>query len=267
MNESNLLKYQKAKEFYLENECSLVKLSKIFHISRGKFSKWLKEEGVSVINKQNNSKVISDIFDVIDCEEKAYWLGFLYADGYVGKNGYIELGLQARDKKHVEKFSAFINSNAKISYREDTNSYRICFTNRHMNKRLNELGVIPNKSLQLTKIPNELTLELTKHFARGFIDGDGCLRLTYQTTGTPCPRLTITSGSPNFVIDLYEKLNWKAKKPKKDKRSKHAYNFEWAGLYVESMLDELYKNATVYLERKYEKYIEIKNAVLNRNNH
>ena len=25
-------------------------------------------------------------FDVIDCQEKAYWLGFICADGYIGKD-------------------------------------------------------------------------------------------------------------------------------------------------------------------------------------
>ena len=34
--------------------------------------------------------------------------------------------------------------------------------------------------------------------------------------------------------------------------------------YVTNMLEQLYKNATVYLNRKQEKYLQIKDAVLGR---
>lgn len=37
--------------------------------------------------------MIKNIFHTIDTEEKAYWLGFLCADGYVSKNSQIEVGL------------------------------------------------------------------------------------------------------------------------------------------------------------------------------
>ena len=41
-----------------------------------------------------SAKNVLNIFNKIDTEEKAYWLGFLYADGSVGsKEDKIELGL------------------------------------------------------------------------------------------------------------------------------------------------------------------------------
>ena len=47
----------------------------------------------------------SNIFEKIDTEEKAYWLGFLYADGYVDpERGEIILGLAEKDKEHINKF-------------------------------------------------------------------------------------------------------------------------------------------------------------------
>ena len=46
-----------------------------------------------------------DIFEVIDTPEKAYWLGFLYADGYVQTRGYmIALTLSSKDKLHIKEF-------------------------------------------------------------------------------------------------------------------------------------------------------------------
>ena len=60
------------------------------------------------------SKYIYDVdyFKKIDTIEKAYWLGFIYADGYVsvGKQNY-EFGieLQGSDYKHLKKFNKAIN--------------------------------------------------------------------------------------------------------------------------------------------------------------
>ena len=64
-------------------------------------------------------------FKVIDTEDKAYWLGFLYADGSITrfyktdkKTGEkvirslsLELGLQSGDKHHLEKFLESIKCN------------------------------------------------------------------------------------------------------------------------------------------------------------
>lgn len=67
------------------------------------------------------SKIDTDVdrhyFDTIDNENKAYWLGFIYADGWVSSNGRsyevgIELG--AKDIIHLEKFKKCINSRSNI---------------------------------------------------------------------------------------------------------------------------------------------------------
>lgn len=63
-------------------------------------------------------QVNENYFEKIDSEEKAYWLGFLYADGNVrmhkNKSGILKLKLKQSDKKHIEKFSKCLNSNYPI---------------------------------------------------------------------------------------------------------------------------------------------------------
>ena len=77
-------------------------------------------------------------FEMIDTEEKAYWLGFLYADGSLYKckpnEGYrFELSLQTIDLKHIEKFAKAIDCDTKISLKtikaknKTYYAYRLCF--------------------------------------------------------------------------------------------------------------------------------------------
>ena len=173
---------------------SLTKLAKQFHTSREYLSKHLKELGVEIINRQNETKFNENVFDIIDTEEKAYWLGFIYADGYISssplnpnkKSRYaFELSLSAKDTEHLYKFNKFMGSNkdnvkiskVKVNNKEFTRC-RWSIVNKHLWFTLYKLGCIPNKSLIL-KFP-KLSIflnpkNLVKHFVRGYIDGDGCI--------------------------------------------------------------------------------------------
>lgn len=51
-------------------------------LSKRAVQRVMKEAGVNT-RRRNRYTLDEDYFDVIDTPEKAYWLGFLYADGYV----------------------------------------------------------------------------------------------------------------------------------------------------------------------------------------
>ena len=106
----------------LDEGKSLTEISKLFNCSRDAISKGVKLKGYNVINHQNEAKFDETIFDCIDTEEKAYWLGFIYADGYIsselkkgphkGKNPYaFEISLQIGDINHLIKFNNFAKHN------------------------------------------------------------------------------------------------------------------------------------------------------------
>lgn len=63
---------------------SLTKMAEREKTTRQTLSKYFKKLGIDVINKQNRCKFNEHIFDEIDTEEKAYWLSFIFADGYIG---------------------------------------------------------------------------------------------------------------------------------------------------------------------------------------
>lgn len=67
--------------------------------------------------KREKTKCDGTYFENIDTEEKSYWLGFLYADGYVRRRhegGQLKLKLNVKDKNHIEKFKNSIKSDAEI---------------------------------------------------------------------------------------------------------------------------------------------------------
>lgn len=257
MLEQTVKTYEYGKELYKQGELSLTHISNKLGIHRGRFTDYIKQQGVTVFNKQNTSDSYSYVFSKIDTEEKAYWLGFMCADGYVGLDtNHIEIALALKDNNHIEKFAQFINFQGHLV--TDEVRVRISFRDKKMRSDLIKLGCIPKKSLDL-QFPTESQVPqyLLRHFARGYVDGDGYIGMHKNGFG----RMSVTCGSMSFIEDLISNMNWKDNKIHKDKRS-NALSVEWAGYYVCDMLRDLYGNSSVYLDRKYKRYIEIENAVL-----
>ena len=220
--------------------------------------KRLKEIGLSLKHSHFNE----NIFDNIDSPEKAYWLGFLYADGHVDsvKNS-LSITLCEKDLSHLEKFRNFIQAKRFCSITKHTTkldgkiytNYRIGCGSKHLKETLINLGCVPNKSLILTfpKLEIFANYDLVYDFIRGYVDGDGCLyftpkgRLTLEIIGTPEFLLGIKQVFPNKFSELLIDKRW-------TERTKRIIS---CGNNSEFVLDTLYKNATVYLDRKYKKYI------------
>lgn len=242
-------------EYYKNNE-SIYNISLKFGISTNAVTNCLIDHNVLDSNRTTRSnKYDKNIFKMIDTEEKAYWLGFLYADGYVDINKGIELTLKADDLEHIEKFKAFMKSNHKISYRKNVNAYRICITSQELAQDLTNLGCYQAKSLTL-KFPTkeQVPEHLIHHFMRGYFDGDGCICMNKKQL------IFSVLGTKEF-LDKYEKiiLNVLNKnKPNKRHNDGKAYNIRYGGnKQCEKIFDFLYKDATIYLKRKYDKFIAV----------
>ena len=100
--------YLKAKELYLSG-VSLTKIQGMLGYNRKRLSTLLRYEGINI--KQCGQKHIynTSAFKSIDTEEKAYWLGFLYADGDISVMNQLKLrvSLKAGDKDHLLKLKKF----------------------------------------------------------------------------------------------------------------------------------------------------------------
>ena len=209
-----------------------------------------------------------DFFKVIDTEEKAYWLGFIYADGYIvngikGKNNdSLGITLSNKDKEHIEKFKKSIDSNHPIRIyktKYGTNSARIIIQDEELVADLIELGVLRNKSLIL-KFPTTDVVDksLIYHFIRGYFDGDGSFKKKGQKlNGYDFSVL----GTIEFLTELrtYLGVDNEIRKCNKNNDSNN-YHLTFGGNQkVKQVANMLYGNANIYLDRKYKRYREIEN--------
>ena len=85
-------------------ERSIPKLSDKYGLNRKTITKYLKERNIEITNTHGKVPFNEEFFDNINTEEKAYWLGFLYADGYISSKDFrIGLSISIKDIEHLEK--------------------------------------------------------------------------------------------------------------------------------------------------------------------
>ena len=254
---------------------SQTKIGELMECSQKLISQLMKEYNISIrTNREQALKSIcnEDFFEVIDTEEKAYWLGFMYADGYIlnkrKHSGYsIGISLTESDIHHIEKFKNSLNSSASINtYTTSKGVYnsksycRIIISSDKLSEDLIKQGCVIKKSnVLLFPNKNQVPQHLIHHFIRGYIDGDGSISYYRKPNNKINIGLGVV-GTKELINGIKSFLNLSHLKshqrhPEKDTNN---YSFNVGGnIQVLKILDNLYKNATIYLDRKYEKYKEV----------
>jgi len=147
-------------------------------------------------------KLNEHYFDEINTHEKAYWLGFLYADGYnhEGRNE-VKICLNTRDTNHIEKFREAIESNLPIKQNACNrlkDSIQIVICSKPFSRALAKHGCTQAKSFTI-RMP-KLEEEVYPSFLRGYFDGDGSVSGKRKKGN-----FNITSNY-NFLNDYQQKL-------------------------------------------------------------
>lgn len=198
-----------------------------------------------------------EFFKNINTEEKAYWLGFLYADGNIYKNR-IGIGLKGGDIKHLFKFKKSLKSKNKVSYKEfqqKNKTYNKCsiyINSYEMANDLKKWGCIPNKSSKLFKLP-DIPKDLMRHFIRGYFDGDGSI---FYDKRRGVIHANFTGNYPfikSINMFLYNEniFDKRRRIVIRDKRKKTTSNVTYDGEIAERILNYLYKKSSIFLDRKY----------------
>ena len=206
-------------------------------------------------------------FEKIDTEHKAYWLGFIYADGFINTTeDVIGISLSKEDINHLEKFKDDVEFTGPIhNYKGkgfiEIDYVRIVIRSKQMKQNLISLGVYENKT-DILKFPtlNQVPKELIYHFIRGYIDGDGSITYGHiQKNGNKNYSIKIT-GTLDIIQSIQHVLNTNVKLEQRyPDRNTDNWSLTIGGnKQVERILDLLYGNANVFLDRKYNRYIELK---------
>jgi hypothetical protein len=246
-----------------EEQRSLTKLGNKYNIKRQTLSDRFKKWGYEIVNQQNRCRINEKSFDNITTEEQYYWLGFMYADGNISSDGNrIEVRLSIKDLKHLEKFKKFLELSTEIrtGVCNGNGFCHLSVRNKHMWNTLNGLGCSPQKSLTLKFPKSEFfkSAENVLHFLRGYVDGDGCLSTYYNATKTSIRTVINIVGTEQFLTSINKMFKNKGyiRSKKSKKYDNKSYSLTFSDAPSRKLARLLYENATIYLDRKYEKYLE-----------
>ncbi len=223
------------------------------------------------------AKLNKEFFDIIDTEQKAYWLGFIWSDGYMcirdrGSNGTLgyefKLELAKIDQEHLEKFKNDLNSDFLIKNYKNKNSFgefescRFMIYNKYFCENLsNNFNLVPRrKSIEnfIYKIPKELI----RHFIRGIFDADGSFSyyIIHETRKKASMSFNCVENLSRFIESHFIENELIANIDRKLYRRHEERDGEMRTLMlsgvpqVNKILDYLYKDSEVFLDRKYLKY-------------
>lgn len=272
---------------------SFLAIGKQLGIDRKKISKVLNQNGYKTQysfeerNGVHRKKQVwrkyhfnEDYFESIDTEEKAYWLGFLYADGYVNsQKTSFELRVKESDYLHLQKFIDCIEGDMPIRPTEKKVKdktylgWSMQANSKKFKDDLIKQGCTENKSLTI-KFPTEEQVPkyLIHHFIRGYIDGDGTYVLK-KNVYKGKKKTTISygisveiAGTQEFCEGYIKALNLHENKihPLHSDTTVNSRRILYGGQYGLQIVHQLYDDATIYLDRKYQK-IKQMFAVLGQN--
>lgn len=149
-------------------------LVQIFHSSTKSISNILGSD-IRPIGTKKKYTVNSNYFNEINTERKAYWLGFLYADGNVLIQPYKTIRFSSIDIEILEEFikdveyTGIITTETQKVYNKSIS--KVSINDSTMVEDLCKYGCVPNKT-NIISIPN-IPEKLMPHFIRGYFDGDG----------------------------------------------------------------------------------------------
>lgn len=247
---------------YTVQHVSALAISKIFNVDRSVIVRTLKENGIEIRNNNGYKikSVDSNFFEKIDTQEKAYILGFIYADGCV-TNHALQIKISKNDIELLEQIKSVMHSDHKIGVYTNNNGYgvgneycAIRIQDYKIENDLKSLGVIPRKTKTLS-FPTNLQVpeNLLRHFVRGFFDGDGSV----YKHDVPCISFTGTYDMLYGVKQEMQKIT-NTQANIYQYKDKDIFDYKVGGAnQMKNIYDYLYKDATIFLGRKKNKFEEV----------
>lgn len=247
---------------YTKRNMSMTEIADLLDISPSTVDNMLRVAGVTLRTDpevQQKYTLDESFFEVIDTEEKAYWLGFMFSDGLVGTNlRDFGFALPTVDKEHVQKFIDAIKYTDIVDIYNPTrgifseNQYARCVpSSRKICADLISHGCIPRET-HTFEAPVGVPEGGYRHFVRGVLDGDGGIYLYDKTISVELVGSyelldCIRKNSPLGASEIHKHKSVFRIRAKSDMA---LYFAQW-----------LYKDASVYLDRKCAWFLQADKAI------
>lgn len=241
----------------------------------------LKKRGIDrPIQRNRMHNLNENFFEVIDTEEKAYWLGFIMADGCVtrttnttnNKPNRLSFNLSSVDHNHLEKFTRALNSSAKVTEVIPKGSYsnnpisRLSINSVKLCSDLAKYGILERKTGSEC-VPDFEPCTL-RHFIRGFFDGDGYVTYNRNRKHEIVSPVVGFTSNEQFLVqikDIFKTNCCITGNPsviRETRNNAKAWYIAYGGKQdVKNIHKFLYKGATIFLDRKYTKFNQLLSIV------
>lgn len=177
-----------------DGELTIEEAAERFGIGRTTIRKKLRARDISLpTGRPRECEVDDAAFDLPITPEKAYWVGFLFADGALTHDGYgaptVRMGLKLSDRGHIEKFRAFLGSTHKIGTGWSKSGFgggpsaAYGVRSQGLASALIAYGMV---SVKPERRPR-MGLEDSRDFWRGMVDGDGTVSTRQHRRKTIAP--------------------------------------------------------------------------------
>lgn len=210
-------------------------------------------------------------FRNIDTNLKAYFLGFIMADGSVEdfSSKSLRIKINNIDEELLVKFLEEIDSDHIIEnkhYREDKIFSQIRVNNNFIFDDLSQYGIIPNKTMSVN--PPLLNNDLLKFYYLGLWDGDGGISYSMVQNKNKKDHKTFKiylTGTKSNVYGFNKFLMDNGLVNKLYKTHPSSFNGEIIKIVIggnnkiKKIMDFMYKDSEFHLSRKYKKYLILKN--------
>ena len=246
---------------------TIAEICKLTELSNGSVYKVLNNNNVH-LNRKRRYKVNNDFFSIIDTPEKAYILGFILADGHNNiKKRLLSIQLHPKDVDILEKIVIAMESNNPINFYQYGDNKKACLSinNYKICQDLLKLGLTKNKSYnaKLPKVPNNLI----NYLILGIFDGDGSISI--DKTRYNKANFTIT-GTKDVIFSIVNIIKEECDvnsyvHERHRERNNNNYTLSVSGnIQIIRFMNWLYCDTPIFLNRKHEKYLNLKKIVNDR---
>ena len=211
------------------------------------------------------------VFDIWN-EQTAYIFGFILADGYIKSKDYgsdsniLQISVHSRDVDIIYKIAAVLKYRGTISHivshgdgikrKNDTPESSISCSNRWLINQLATKGMTMLDKSNTAVFPASVPQQYIRHLIRGIIDGDGWTSAKqihdYDTF------IVGVCGTYDVVSKIKENLPIDCSDIAIYQMTKTCFRWNIQGERAFKIAEWLYKDATIYLDRKYNEYCQAK---------